>query len=431
MNGLFDKLWIAMNNKTSEAEEHLTALGYFIIVSFPVFYFINRFFIGIFGFESMFLRLSIGVLGLLLVMRKHFPSKFKKAIPLILYVSLFYAFPFFFFFMLFNNPDSIIWKVNVLCGLFFLSFFLSWKEYLIFSVIGFSLAWFAIYLTSESAHLPEDIIKLIITYINPFLYLALFSNKKDNITQEKLIAMKTLVGTIAHEMRTPFLGIRSNAGCIKKFLPALIDGYGKAKNAQLEVQSLSDKNLQHLIETPGDLDKITTGASLVIDMLLMSLKDKGRNSKDYEVCSIRACIAETLHEYPLTEEESSLISWKDDSDFTFYGNTLLMKHVLFNLLKNALYYVKAAQKGGISIWAESTPKGNTLYFKDTGKGMSASVVSHIFDRFYAHTRHGTGIGLAFCKSVMEGFGGMITCESKEGEHTTFILKFPFIKESGK
>lgn len=427
MIGFFHNLWTKMNYKTSEVEEHLTSLGYFIIVSFPVFYFINKFFIGIIGFESMFLRLSIGVLGVLLVTRRYFPNKFRKVIPFILYLSLLYAFPFFFFFMLFNNPDSIIWKINVLSGLFFLSFFLNWREYLIFSVIGFFLAWLAINL-SGTGHFPDDIVGLIITYINPVIYLALFSRKKDNINQEKLLAMKTLAGTVAHEMRTPFLGIRANAGCLKKFLPVLIDGYNKAKTAQLEVQPLSENNLQHLIEAPDDLDKITTSASLVIDMLLMSLKDKDQNGKIYEACSMRACIAEALREYPLTEEESMLISWENNTDFIFYGNALLMKHVLFNLLKNALYYVKAARKGEISIWAESTPKGNYLYFKDTGKGVSASVVSHIFDRFYAHTRHGTGIGLAFCKTVIESFGGTIVCDSIEGEYTTFILKLPIIKE---
>lgn len=427
MIGFFHNLWTKMNYKTSEVEEHLTSLGYFIIVSFPVFYFINKFFIGIIGFESMFLRLSIGVLGVLLVTRRYFPNKFRKVIPFILYLSLLYAFPFFFFFMLFNNPDSIIWKINVLGGLFFLSFFLNWREYLIFSVIGFFLAWLAINL-SGTGHFPDNIVGLIITYINPVIYLALFSRKKDNINQEKLLAMKTLAGTVAHEMRTPFLGIRANAGCLKKFLPVLIDGYNKAKTAQLEVQPLSENNLQHLIEAPDDLDKITTSASLVIDMLLMSLKDKDQNGKIYEACSMRACIAEALREYPLTEEESMLISWENNTDFIFYGNALLMKHVLFNLLKNALYYVKAARKGEISIWVEPTPKGNYLYFKDTGKGVPASVVSHIFDRFYAHTRHGTGIGLAFCKTVIESFGGTIVCDSIEGEYTTFILKLPIIKD---
>lgn len=427
---LFLNLYRSIKYKTDEAEEHLTNLGYFLIISFPVFYLINKFIVGTFGFDSLLLRLCIGFFGLLLVTRNYFPSKFKEIVPIILYFSLFCAFPFFFFFILFNNPESVIWKVNVLSGLFFLSFFLNWKEYVVFSVVGFFLAWFAFYLTSSGGRLPQDIIPLIFTYLNPIIYLAIFSRRKDNINQERLIAMKMLAGTIAHEMRTPFLGIRTNAGCLKKFLPILMDSYSKAKEGKLEVKPLSEKNLQHLRETPEDLDKITTSASLVIDMLLMSLKDDDYKSKNYEICSIRMCVEDMLREYPLSEKEKSLITWKKDPDFTFYGNTLFVKHVLFNLLKNALYYVKAANKdkGDISIWTEATPKENILYFKDTGTGMPATMVTHVFDRFYTHTHHGSGIGLSFCKSVMEGFGGSITCESKEGECTLFILKFPPIQE---
>lgn len=420
----------SINEITNNAEGHLTNLGWFLIIAFPVFYFINKLFIGLIGYENIFLRLSIGVLGAILVIRYYLPNKFTSFMPLFFCGTLIFSLPFFFFFMLFNNPTSNIWQINVSIGLFFLSFFLDWVEYIIFSLLGFLLAWFVFYLTSAKAQLPVDIFSLIGTYTSPIVYLAIFSRKKDNIIQEKLLAMKTLAGTIAHEMRTPFLGIRVTAEYMRKVLPTLIDSYNKAKEARLDIKSLSEKNIQHLVETPGDLDKITTSASLVIDMLLMSLKDDAHKSKNFAVCTMGACVEEMFREYPLSEEDKPLITWKKERDFTFYGNTLLMKHVLFNLLKNALYYVKAANKDEreISIWTEATPKENILYFKDNGRGMPASMVAHIFDRFYTHTRHGSGIGLSFCKSVMESFGGAISCESKEGEYTLFILKFPLIKE---
>lgn len=426
---LFFTLWKMMERKTVDIEEYLTNLGWFLIVTFPVFYVINRFIIGLHGYESFFLRLSIGGLGLIFVIRNYLSNKTKMLIPFIYYWAVIYAFPFFFFFMLFNNPDSDIWKINTLNGLFFLSFFFNWKEYLIFSGLGFFLAWVTYSLTSTSAHLPADFSNLVIIYANPAVYLALFFNKRDHIIREKVQAIKSLAGTIAHEMRTPLLAIRSSANTIKKFQPLLIDSYRKAQAAGMDIQPISESKLTYLTEMPENLDKITLSTSMVIDMLLMNLKDVSASRKHFEVCSIKACVAEMFHEYPLTKEEKSLISWEDHSDFTFYGNTLLMKHILFNLLKNALYYVKAANKGAIFLWTETTPKGNFLHFKDTGKGMPASMISHIFDPFYTQMRHGTGVGLAFCKSVMDSFGGSISCASKEGEYTTFILKFPLLKQS--
>ncbi|ARG98815.1 histidine kinase [Legionella micdadei] len=103
-----------------------------------------------------------------------------------------------------------------------------------------------------------------------------------------------------------------------------------------------------------------------------------------------------------------------------------MQHVLFNLLKNALYVIATAQKGEITIWTEKRDKFNTLYFKDSAIGMSSQQLSKLFNHFYTTTFMGTGIGLSFCKLVMNRFGGDIRCDAKEGCYTQFLLSFPAI-----
>lgn len=98
--------------------------------------------------------------------------------------------------------------------------------------------------------------------------------------------------------------------------------------------------------------------------------------------------------------------------------------MIFNLLKNAIYYIRDANKGKIYIWAEHDVNFNILHVKDTGKGISASILPNIFNQFFTNTPHGAGIGLTFCKMVMERFGGDIICYSKKGEYADFILYFP-------
>lgn len=73
---------------------------------------------------------------------------------------------------------------------------------------------------------------------------------------------------------------------------------------------------------------------------------------------------------------------------------------------------------------ERTQKINQFVFKDTGPGMSSEVLRHIFDRFYTKTEHGSGIGLAFCQSVIQSFGGEMTCASEQDQHTTFTISLP-------
>ena len=84
-------------------------------------------------------------------------------------------------------------------------------------------------------------------------------------------------------------------------------------------------------------------------------------------------------------------------------------------------------QGKITIWLESDSKKNKLHFKDNGSGISPKIIRFIFNRFFSKTTHGTGIGLTFCKLVMQEFGGNITCYSEEGKFTQFILDFPHIE----
>jgi two-component system CAI-1 autoinducer sensor kinase/phosphatase CqsS len=109
---------------------------------------------------------------------------------------------------------------------------------------------------------------------------------------------------------------------------------------------------------------------------------------------------------------------------------MLMVHVLFNLLKNALRGIASVDSALISIRLASGPRTSQLLFRDTGPGIAPDVLPHIFTRFYTSSAGiddasiGTGIGLAFCRDVMRAVGGAIDCRSVEGMFTEFALTFP-------
>ena len=98
-----------------------------------------------------------------------------------------------------------------------------------------------------------------------------------------------------------------------------------------------------------------------------------------------------------------------------------------NLLKNAFYFIDKAGKGEIYIWAEINKNKSLLHFKDTAQGIEPEVLPKIFNQFFTYeTNRGTGIGLSFCKIVMQSHHGNIECYSKFGEFTEFVLSFPKI-----
>ena len=111
-------------------------------------------------------------------------------------------------------------------------------------------------------------------------------------------------------------------------------------------------------------------------------------------------------------------------DFSITAPEVLLSHVLFNLLKNAIYYVEKSGGGQITIRVSSDAR--EVVIEDTGTGIPSENLPRIFDRFFTttDTGHGSGIGLSFCRMVMDGIGGTIGCESELNEFTRFTLTFP-------
>ena len=88
-----------------------------------------------------------------------------------------------------------------------------------------------------------------------------------------------------------------------------------------------------------------------------------------------------------------------------------------------------ARKGEIRIVLAPGEDWHRLYFRDTGIGISSEVLPHVFEEFYSGKGEGrgTGMGLPFCRRVMNSFGGEVECRSREGEYTELELTFPRVE----
>ncbi|MGN6671306.1 MAG: sensor histidine kinase [Candidatus Nucleicultricaceae bacterium] len=247
------------------------------------------------------------------------------------------------------------------------------------------------------------------------------------IQKEKQRTLQMQAGAIAHEMRTPLFSLSGLGLFLKKIIPALIKDRNTLDPDQRE-GNFNEKQIAQTLKAPETIEKVTRQAFSFIDIMLMNLREDFKDAAIGE-CSIKKCVEEALAEYPFGGDDRSMVTLQCDTDFEFKGNPLLIKHIFFNLLKNSIYYVKAANKGDITIKAATVGGRHTLFFKDTGAGIAPDILPHIFDKFYSRTKYGTGIGLAFCKSVMKSLGGDINCKSQYGEYTEFILTFPPLEKS--
>jgi len=99
--------------------------------------------------------------------------------------------------------------------------------------------------------------------------------------------------------------------------------------------------------------------------------------------------------------------------------------VLDNLLTNALKFTP--EKGTITLQCSSSLDDITITVADTGVGIPADQMGHIFERFWQaqHARRaGAGLGLAICKGIVEAHGGSIHVESEAGVGSTFYVVLP-------
>jgi two-component system sensor histidine kinase BaeS len=105
-----------------------------------------------------------------------------------------------------------------------------------------------------------------------------------------------------------------------------------------------------------------------------------------------------------------------------------LEQALQNLAANALRHTP---RGGLVTLNAATDRGGlVITVRDTGSGITAEHLPHVFDRFYkadpSRTGQiaGSGLGLSIVKAIVERHGGTITAASAPGEGTTFTIKLP-------
>lgn len=121
----------------------------------------------------------------------------------------------------------------------------------------------------------------------------------------------------------------------------------------------------------------------------------------------------------------------NESDYVMMLDAEKMERIYFNLLSNAFKYTLENGVITVTLSQIQRPTGMSvlLMVSDTGTGISAKHIQHIFDRFYKIdiNHNGSGIGLALVKAFVELHGGSIAVDSREGAGTVFTVEIPIHK----
>lgn len=403
------------------AEPNIPIMGLFGTVGYPLFYFVWQYIIPQ-PYESIELRLMEAVITLPWVFYRFLPKKAKDLFPLYFFVSAYLFIPVFFCFMLLKNEWSTIWAMSTMAGLFLLILLVyDWLLISVMIVMGYALAYAAVMLMDGQVlhtHLTWSYLPL----FSFAIFGSMVMNHRKQIAHEsKLSLVKSLSGTIAHEMRNPLSSITYAMETVQSIIP----GKPLEGGATTMTFDLSYAGLLSIHDVIEESSETVRRGNKIIDSILASLQGGEVDRKFFRRYSAREVIHTAIGTYGYNDpEEKKTIFVGTNTNFEFLGDKDLFIYVLFKLLKNALYY-RHKPSFRIEITTETTGSENIIRFRDTGPGIPANKREKIFERFYTSGKPGgNGLGLSFCRRVVESFGGSISCDSMEGEWTEFTISLP-------
>ncbi|MCB8925578.1 MAG: HAMP domain-containing protein [Ardenticatenaceae bacterium] len=220
---------------------------------------------------------------------------------------------------------------------------------------------------------------------------------------------RQMTADIAHDLRTPLSLILGHA-------EALSDGVLPPTPETFDVIHDEARRLNRLVE----------------DLRLLSLAEAGELSFAVRPVQPQSLLERTVvaHTPAAQQKQVELLldAPADLPDVEVDPDRLAQ--VLDNLVSNALRYTP--ENGRIQLTAQQTPTGIQLRVQDSGPGMDAADLAHVFDRFYrgdkSRQRHdgGSGLGLAIARSIVESHNGRIWAESTLGDGATFIIELPLV-----
>lgn len=396
------------------------------------------------NYDTLAVRLLAGLIAIPLLFAKSTFSIWEKQWEAYAFWICCPLFPFLWGVMLFGNAatslpddpsDLMYWVVQYMIALYFLTQ-LSNSPYVatIHYFLGTSAAIAYVYATTDSINWVEVnrvfSWQLVAAYLTAVV-LGSFTNRNPQMVRtESLFAARAVGHNIAHEMRTPLTGIISRSRASTALFSHIADGYEQARDNGLPIHQLTTRQLELVKSSFDDIAQEASYANSIIDMLLVNTSENPVFGQSIQTLSASSLVDQALQRYPFSNDrESNLVHQDTRSDFTASVPVVLIDHVIFNLVKNALYYVQNSGSTSITLIIESDPtdkSAGTITCLDDGPGIPAANLPRIFERFFTTTTvgRGSGIGLNFCKMVMEGIGGSIHCESVEGEYASFILTIP-------
>jgi signal transduction histidine kinase len=218
---------------------------------------------------------------------------------------------------------------------------------------------------------------------------------------------RDLIGNISHDLRSPLTSIQ---GYLETLVLKDAELSAEERRTFLQVSLRNTSNLQRLVEELFELARL--------DARQVQLR-----VEPLQVAELAQDVALKLA--PQAQAAGVSLAVEPEGDLPLVtGDVGMLERVLTNLMENALHFTPAG--GRVRAVLRGAPGSVRVTVSDTGAGITAEDLPHIFERFYRADRsrsrgshNGAGLGLAIARQIVELHGSALEVESRPGEGAQF------------
>lgn len=242
-------------------------------------------------------------------------------------------------------------------------------------------------------------------------YIVVLQDITDGAVLEK--SRREFIANVSHELRTPLTSIKGATETVlsddemppsfrQKFLGIVINESDRMTRIVKDLLVLSRLDNRRMTWSPATFDINET-----LDRMCSALQTEAG-----------------LHSHTLE------YTCKSEEKMPLYGDKERIEQVVANIIGNAIKYTPDGGKISVTLKANGK-KAYSILVSDTGVGIPAEDIEHLFERFYrvdksrsSATAGGTGLGLSIAKEIIDAHNGTISVESTQGEGTTVTITLP-------
>jgi signal transduction histidine kinase len=220
---------------------------------------------------------------------------------------------------------------------------------------------------------------------------------------ERIATLEQLAAGAAHEIKNPL---------------AVIKGYLQVMQSDPSVPDSMKSRIERLFRQVDQISNIVEDFSLLVKPMTPELEPLSLTGMLEEVL-------EAVEPQALDAGITIVRAYADDTPEVMADGTKLGQ-VFLNLCRNGLEAMAPVGGGELRVSTRTSADGRfvEVEFRDTGPGMSADVMSHLFRPFFTTKKHGTGLGLTISMQIAKQHGGTIRAQSAPGEGSAFTVVLP-------